>query len=202
MTNKSFRLLYGLSTQPSATLRNECDLILAAQHGDTQAFKELYEHYSDRIFALIYYSLSDATAAEDTLQTVFIKVFEALPGFRLDSSFLTWIYRIALNECKNQKRGRKLLVPITAETEVFHQVDPDPTPDHQHAYKQASRLVRIAVTELKPKYRAVVVLKYLEELSYEEIAAVLGCSQGTVATRLHRALAILEKRLRRFRLIF
>ena len=202
MANKSYRLIYGLQPAIGNPLLNERELILAAQKGDTGAFKELYEYYSDRIFTLLSYSLNDSAAAEDALQTVFVKVFEALPFFRLESSFLTWIYRVALNECKNRKRRRKLFVPISRETEDLHHIDPGPAPDHQHAVQQASRLIHDAVMDLKPKYRAVVVLKYLEELSYEEIAVVLGCSQGTVATRLHRALAILEKKLRRFRPIF
>jgi len=201
MANNSFKLIYGLQPAIGSPLLNERELIFAAQKGDTGAFKELYEYYSDRIFTLLSYSLNDASQAEDVLQTVFVKVFEALPFFRLESSFLTWIYRVALNECKNRKRRRKLFVPISSETEEY-QVDPGLAPDHQHAVQQASRLIHDAVMDLKPKYRAVVVLKYLEELSYEEIAAVLGCSQGTVATRLHRALAILEKKLRRFRPVF
>jgi RNA polymerase sigma-70 factor (ECF subfamily) len=202
MANKLYRLIYGLQPAIGNPLLNERELILATQRGDTGAFKELYEYYSDRIFTLLSYSLNDSAAAEDALQTVFVKVFEALPFFRLESSFLTWIYRVALNECKNRKRRRKLFVPISRETEDSHHIDPGPAPDHQHAVQQASRLIHDAVMDLKPKYRAVVVLKYLEELSYEEIAVVLSCSQGTVATRLHRALAILEKKLRQFRPIF
>jgi RNA polymerase sigma-70 factor, ECF subfamily len=202
MRTKSFRLLYGHQSAAGGVVPNERELILDAQQGDTAAFKQLYEHYKGRIFTLLYYSLNDISTAEDALQAIFVKVFEALPGFGLESSFLTWLYRIALNECKNRKRRRKLFVPISKETEEFNLVDPAPSPDHQHALKHASLLIRGAVLELKPKYRTVVVLKYLEELSYEEIAAVLGCSQGTIATRLNRALAILEKRLRRFRSVF
>ena len=201
MNATSFRVLHGRPSTANV-LPNERELILAAQSGDSNAFKQLYEHYSDRIFTLIYYSLKDESLAEDVLQTVFVKVFKALPFFRLESGFLTWIYRIAINECKNRKRGRKLFVPMSQETEKLHQVDPEQSPEHQHAFQQASRLVRSAVLELKPKYRAVVVLKYLEELSYEEVASVLGCSQGTVATRLHRALALLEKRLKQLRTSF
>jgi RNA polymerase sigma-70 factor (ECF subfamily) len=201
MNANSFRILGGRSSTEQP-LQNENQLVLAAQRGDSGAFQELYENYSDRIFTLIYYSLNDASLAEDVFQTVFVKIFKGLGSFRMESSFLTWVYRVALNECKNRKRGRKMWIPLNRETAELHLQDSRLAPDHQHALKQTSDSVRRAVLELKPKYRAVVVLKYLEELSYEEMAAVLGCSQGTIATRLHRALAILEKRLQQFRPAF
>lgn len=181
----------------SASLPGERDLVLRAQQGDTGAFKQLYDHYKDRIHTVIYYSLRDDDATEDVLQTVFVKVFQALPLFRLESCFLTWVYRVALNECKNRRRRRKLFVPISDAEEVWNKYDPGALPDAQHASEQMQQEVRVAVLALRPKLRAVVVLRYIEDLSYEEIAAVLGSSPGTVASRLHRALAVLESRLSR-----
>jgi RNA polymerase sigma-70 factor, ECF subfamily len=177
----------------------ELDLIRAAQQGDTSAFKQLYEQYYDRVYGLIYYSLIDGHQAEDALQTVFVKVFQALPFFRLESSFLTWIYRVALNECKNRNRRRKIFIPLSWISDALSHPDPAPTPDVVHASQELGLHVREAVMNLKPEYRTVVVLKYLEELSYEEISSILGCSPGTVGSRLNRALQILEERLRPLR---
>ena len=178
-------------------LPNERELLLAAQQGDASAFKELYEHYCDRIYNVIRYSLKDAAAAEDALQNVFIKVYEALPCFRLESSFLTWVYRVAINECKNRKRSRWFFTSLEEISDNLNHAHP--APDALHAADELKESVRLAVLQLRPKYRQVVALKYSEDLSYEEIAAILKCSPGTVASRLHRALDLLEKRLRKER---
>jgi RNA polymerase sigma-70 factor (ECF subfamily) len=192
-----FRLIEGSANEKSTNLPTEEELIRAAQSGDTAAFQELYDHYRDRVYSLIYYSLNDAHQVEDALQTVFVKVFQALPFFRLESSFLTWIYRVALNECKNRRRRQKLFVSMNEiRNGGLEEPGPGPAPDSLHESRQIAQQVRIAVMALKPKYRQVVILKYLEELSYEEVAAVVGCSAGTVASRLYRALQILEAKLR------
>lgn len=184
------------ATAADSGLPQERELIRAAQQGDASAFQDLYLHYKDRVYNLICYNLTDQHQAEDVLQTVFFKVFQALPFFRLESSFLTWIYSVAINECKNRKRQRRLFVPISLVSNSPHDADLSVAPDAQHATRQLNETVRRAVMELEPKLRATVVLKYLEDLSYEEIASILGCSSGTVASRLHRALLRLEKRLR------
>src|SRR5262245_40943630 len=168
MSSVHFRIIEGGSSNPA--LPDEQQLILSAQGGNTTAFKELYEHYRQKVYNLIYYSLDDIEQAEDVLQTVFVKVFQALPYFRLESGFLTWIYRVALNECKNRKRRRRIFVPISHINDGVDERDPAPTPEAIHVAEQTGRLVRKAVRALKPKYRSVVVLKYLEEMSYEEIA--------------------------------
>jgi len=191
---RKLQVLRGTQDPHTDQQPEERDLILAAQQGDASAYKKLYEQYNETVYNLAAYSLRDPSQTEDVFQTVFVKAYEALPQFRLESSFLTWICRITINECKNRKRARRLFLPIheLAEDPVFEGA----TPDAQQASKQMKSRVRRALMQLKPKYRAVVVLKYIEELSYEEIAAVLDCSLGTVASRLHRALAMLESNLR------
>lgn len=174
----------------------EHELIRAAQQGDASAFQDLYLQYKDRVYNLICYNLNNQLQSEDVMQTVFIKVFQALPFFRLESSFFTWICSVAINECKNRKRQRRVFVPISLVSNGPHDTDFASAPDVQHATRQLDETVRQAVMELEPKLRATVVLKYMEDLSYEEIASILGCSPGTVASRLHRALSRLEKRLR------
>jgi RNA polymerase sigma-70 factor (ECF subfamily) len=178
----------------------ERDLVVAAQRGDRAAFKKIYERYRDRVYNLAFYSLGDALSAEDTLQIVFLKVYKALPGFRFEASISTWIYRIALNELQDQSRWRSApLVPLEAILGSDEELGTEMPPDEGHAKSEREEIIQQAIMELSPKLRAVVVLKYLEELSYDEIAALLECSAGTVASRLNRALAALEERLRPLR---
>src|ERR1051325_1949610 len=114
MKPNKFELIQGSRNVESDSQPDEGSLILSAQKGDVLAFKELYERHRERVYNLIYYSLENVDQAEDILQTVFVKVYQALPFFRLESGFLTWIYRVALNECKNRRRSRRFFVPINA----------------------------------------------------------------------------------------
>lgn len=174
--------------------------IIAVQQGDRDAFKALYERYRDRVYNIIFYSMGDELRAEDVLQIVFVKVYRGLPNFRFEASFSTWIYRIALNECSNQQRRRGALhIPFEALLGSDEELDSGAAADLQHAEGERREIIHRAVMELSPKLRAVVALKYLDGLSYEEIASVLECSPGTVASRLNRALSNLEERLRPLR---
>src|SRR5262245_885617 len=178
----------------------QSELVRAAQAGDLSAFKTLYEDYKDRVYNLIFYALGDPIWAEDVLQIVSLKVFKGLPGFRFEASFSTWVYRIALNECQNQTRGRRRHhVPLEEVLGSDDELDASAGADLQHAERERREIVQRAIMDLSPKLRAVVALKYVEGLSYEEIASVLDCSPGTVASRLNRALQGLEARLRPFR---
>jgi len=177
--------------------RDQQGLVLEAQRGDVDAFRALYELHRDRVYNLAHYMLGDALWAEDTLQTVFMKAHRGLDTFRLESAFGTWIYRITLNECQNQLRGHKAqLVPLEEILGEEPERDDRPLPDAAHQASQRSEVVRQAVMDLSQKLRAVVVLKYFEGLSYEEIANLLECSPGTVASRMNRALLKIEERLR------
>lgn len=178
----------------------ERDIIVAAQRGDREAFKALYDRYRDRVYNLIFYTTGDELGAEDVLQIVFVKIYQGLAGFRFEASLATWIYRITVNECLNQQRGRSAQhVPFEALLGSDEEMDGNAAADLQHAEGERREIIRRAVMELSPKLRAVVALKYLEDLSYEEIASVLECSPGTVASRLNRALTDLEARLRPLR---
>jgi RNA polymerase sigma-70 factor (ECF subfamily) len=174
--------------------------VIAVQQGDRDAFKELYERYRDRVYNIIFYSMGDELRAEDVLQIVFVKIYRGLPNFRFEASLATWIYRITLNECLNQQRGRGAQhIPFEALLGSDEELDTGAAADRQHAEGERREIVHRAVMDLSPKLRAVVALKYLEGLSYDEIASVLECSPGTVASRLNRALAQLEARLRPLR---
>lgn len=177
-------------------------LVDAARREDRGAFKALYERYRDRIYNLAFYSLGEELWAEDVLQIVFLKIYRGLPAFRYEASLSTWIYRIAVNECQNQlqRRGAKH-VPLDALLGSDEEFDSARLPDTEQLERERRQILRDAVMELSPKLRGVVVLKYIEGLSYDEIARVLECAPGTVASRLNRALAELETRLHPLRRI-
>jgi RNA polymerase sigma-70 factor (ECF subfamily) len=178
----------------------ERSTVIAAQQGDREAFRSLYERYRDGVYNIIYYSLGDELRAEDMLQVVFVKIYQGLPGFRFEASLSTWIYRIALNECLNQQRRRGAQhIPFEALLGSDEEFDVGAAPDREHAESERRDIINRAVMELSPKLRAVVALKYLDGLSYEEIASILECSVGTVGSRLNRALGQLEARLRPLR---
>jgi RNA polymerase sigma-70 factor (ECF subfamily) len=179
---------------------DERGLVRAVQAGDRAAFRAIYEHYQDRIFNLIYYSIGDRAAAQDVLQIAFLKAYRGLAGFRFESSLGTWIYRIAINECQNQNRRHGYEhVPIEAVLGTGEDMDTGALPDELHLTDERREIIREALLSLSPHLRTVIVLRYLEGLSYKEIASVLECSAGTVASRLSRALCQLEERLRPLR---
>jgi RNA polymerase sigma-70 factor, ECF subfamily len=185
--------------------RNDADdrersLVLAAQRGNTAAFRELYDYYRARVHSLAVYSLGDDSQAQDLVQAVFLNVFRGLRRFRFQSRFSTWVYRIAHNECQNyHRRHRANFVPLEAILGGSDEIDPRPISDAQHAHQECQSIIQQAVMQLPFQMREAVVLRYIEGLSYEEIAKVLGCAPGTVASRLSRALTELEERVRPFR---
>jgi RNA polymerase sigma-70 factor (ECF subfamily) len=189
-----------MKLEESQTDAAERDIIVAAQQGDREAFRALYDRYRNRVYNLILYTTGDELGAEDMLQIVFVKIYQGLPGFRFEASLATWIYRITVNECLNKQRGRSAPhVPFEALLGSDEEMDGSAAADLQHAEGERREIIHRAVMELSPKLRTVVALKYLEDLSYAEIAMVLECSAGTVASRLNRALTDLEARLRPLR---
>lgn len=191
-----------METYQAKPEQDERALVLAAQQGDRGAFKALYDRYRDRLNSLIFYSLGDSVWTEDVLQIVFVKIYKGLPGFRFEAHPSTWMYRIAINECLNQQQRRGAVhVPFEEILGSDEEFDRSVLPDLAQADRERREIVRRAVMELSPKLRSVVVLKYLEGLSYDEMASVLECSPGTVASRLNRALHQLESQLRPLRRI-
>ena len=160
--------------------------------------RALYEQYAGRIFTLARYALGSEAAAEDAVQSIFLKAFQNLARFRGQADAGTWLWRIAVNHCNDELRRRKRSeeVPLDA---ILGWADGAHTPEQRHAVRQIDEIVARALLELSPKLRTVVVLRYVEEMPYEEIAAVLGCSVGTVSSRLSRALEQLERILRPIR---
>jgi RNA polymerase sigma-70 factor (ECF subfamily) len=175
-------------------------LVLAAQRGEPSAVRELYQSYRERIWTAILFSIGDTQQAQDVLQTVFFKVFRGLGSFRFESSLFTWIYRIARNECWNHRRRRpQPCIPLDSILGSRDEMDPNPLSGGPDASADRDRFLEQVLMELPFKMREVIVLKYREGLSYDEMSRALGCAPGTVASRLNRALAELEARLRPLR---
>ena len=166
----------------------------AARRGDADAFRELYRAYRDPVWTLVVSLVGDSSQAQDVMQNVFFKAFRGLGGFRFQSGLFTWMYRIAHNECLNHLRRRE--VPLEAIVGSGREIDKARVSDLEEARRAA---LRDAVKQLPFKMREVVVLKYVEDLSYTEMSRILGCPPGTVASRLNRALEELEMRLRPFK---
>jgi len=170
-------------------------LIEACRRGDRDAFRTLFETYKDKVFSIALYSTAgDRAFAEDITQQTFLKLFTAIQQFRGESEFTTWLYRLVVNACTDEQRKRKRLLPMEAITLPVRVADKT-LQESQFVRNEVAGVVRLAIQELKPKFRLPILLKYIEGLSYEEIAEVMGCSKGTVASRLNRGHAQLAKRL-------
>jgi RNA polymerase sigma-70 factor (ECF subfamily) len=173
--------------------RSERELVEACRRGEREAFHELFEIYRNRVYSIaLRYSGDDATAM-DIAQDTFVKLFASIQSFRGDAAFQTWIYRLVVNSCFDHKRRTRRLVPLAEGFLATLRASADSLADLLRSEVGAS--VRSAVDRLSPALRMVVVLRYTEGLSYEEIGVVLGCSQGTVASRLNRAHKALGRRL-------
>ena len=167
------------------------EAVAASQRGERQAFDILVEKYQRDIYHLCYRYVNDHQDANDMAQEVFVKAYRALGRFRGDSSFSTWLYRIAVNTCLNFRASRR---PPTVE---LPEALPDRAPGALERLEgdERSRLVREAVTRLPEKQRATLILKVYHELTHEEVASILGSSVGTVKANLFHALGNLRKML-------
>ena len=170
-------------------------VIEACQQGDRAAFQLLFETYKDKVFSIaVYSSGGDRAVADDVTQQIFLKLFTAIRQFRGESEFTTWLYRLVVNACLDERRRRRRLLPW-GDTVAMRNPSEKKPQEKQYARLEVAEAVRAAIGELKPKFRLPILLKYIEGLSYEEIASVMGCSKGTVASRLNRGHSQLAKRL-------
>ena len=170
-------------------------IIEACRQGDRAAFQLLFETYKDKVFSIaVYSSGGDRALADDITQQIFLKLFTAIQQFRGDSEFTTWLYRLVVNACLDERRRRRRLLPW-GETVAMKKAGERKPQEKQYARLEVAEAVQAAIGELKPKFRLPILLKYIEGLSYEEIASVMGCSKGTVASRLNRGHSQLAKRL-------
>jgi RNA polymerase sigma-70 factor (ECF subfamily) len=174
--------------------QTEAETIEACKRGDRDAFHDLFEAHKDRVYTIAFHYSGDEAMARDVCQQVFLKLFTGINQFREDSQFTTWLYRIVANACADEHRKRKRFVPFSPEIEVRHMVAKG---SQEEAYnkRQVAESVRGAIAELTPKLRLPILLKYVEGLSYDEIAESLGLSIGTVSSRLNRGHKMLARKL-------
>lgn len=176
-------------------------LITGLCHGDDQAYEILIQRYQQPVYNLVCRLLNDPSDASDIVQEVFLKIFRNIRSFRHGSSLKTWIYRIAVNEAYNHRRWfsrhlRQEVAFATDEAAPAHAdtfADPGRSPFEEAADHETRALVEAALEKLKPNFRAAVVLRDIEDLSYEEIASVLDVSLGTVKSRILRGREALRK---------
>ena len=172
------------------------ELVEACQRGEREAFRALFEKHKDKVYSIALRYCGDADIAMDIAQETFLKLFSSIGSFRGDSSFESWLYRLVVNSCFDQKRRTRRLMPLMDEFLDALRAPGESALDEVVRAERGSR-VRSVVGSLPPEQRMMIVLRYTQGLSYEEIAAILGCSTGTIASRLNRVHKVLERRLSR-----
>lgn len=177
---------------------NDRSVIEACRRGEYDAFRALFEAYKDRVYSIALRYSGDPAAAMDIAQDTFLKLLSSIQDFRAEANFESWLYRIVVNRCLDHQRKGWRLAPfldemadaITAPSEsVLNKIMRD---------ERTGDVQRI-VAQLPPDQRIVVILRYTEGLAYDDIAQILGCSPGTVASRLNRAHKVLERKLAHLR---
>ncbi|MDY7544954.1 RNA polymerase sigma factor RpoE [Glaciimonas sp. CA11.2] len=188
------------------TTEREIDQLLVerVQRGDKKAFELLVIKYQRKLMRLVSRLVRDQAEAEDVVQEAFIKAYRALPQFRGDSAFYTWLYRIGINTAKNYLVTQGRRAPTSTESnsedaETFddgEQLRDINTPESLLATKQIAQTVNVAMEALPDELRTAITLREIEGLSYDEIAEAMGCPIGTVRSRIFRAREAIAEKLR------
>jgi RNA polymerase sigma-70 factor (ECF subfamily) len=173
--------------------------IEACQRGDSDALRLVFEAYKDRVYsiALCFFDGNEATA-KDITQDIFLKLMTTISQFQNRSEFSTWLYRLVTNACLDRKRALRRF-PFLSGAREPELPDRHSSLEDKYIQREIESSVRKVIAGMKPKLRIAILLKYFDDLSYEEIAEVLGCSPGTVASRLNRAHQILARKLAHLR---
>lgn len=174
------------------------ELVAAAQRGDVKAFESLVLRYQRQIFSLIYQMTRNVDVVEDIAQDVFVAAFKAIRDFQAKSSFFTWVYRIAINHCKNYLTSSTRAQELEQRYQREHNIEGegeqhDVTPQSMLLAKEFVEQMEQAIQALPEEQRVVLMLCEFEGLSYQEIAEILECPIGTVRSRLSRARTTLQE---------
>ncbi len=176
---------------------SDAELVARARQGDEAAFEQLVLRHQRYVFNLACRVLGDYTEAEDVAQEAFVRAWRGLSGFRGQAQFTTWLYRIVQNLCLNRLPGlRRELLQTEPLEEVL--VNPNPSPADLFDVREQMAFLHAQLDRLPEKYRLVLTLRYLQHLSYAEVAAALDVPMGTVKTHIHRARQLLRERLRQW----
>ena len=191
---------------PAQAEVSDADLVRASQGGDTKAFDQLVSRYRTRVFGMIYNMVHSEQDAWDLAQDSFLKAWRSIGRFRGQSSFYTWIYRIVMNVTIDWLRKKQVKgsgAEFNDEVQL-REIDPasqtvpkaDTLPHQRMVHGEIRERIDQAISQLSPEHRAVILMKEIEEMQYHEIAEALGCSIGTVMSRLFYARKKLQNMLR------
>ncbi|RXZ81365.1 RNA polymerase sigma factor SigW [Paenibacillaceae bacterium] len=182
----------------------EARLARMALKGDQRAFEEIVGLYQDKLYHLAYRMLSNRQEAEDAVQETFLRVYNNLERYDDTMKFSTWIYRIATNLCIDRLRKRKPSYSLDAESNEYEGLDgysmipsDNRTPESETLQSETQSIIYQAMGTLPAKYKTIMILRYLQELSLQEIGDVLGMPVTTIKTRVHRGREFLRKKLER-----
>ncbi len=181
--------------------QDDVELVAASKNGNQDAFALLVQRHQHRVFNLVYRMLQHYDEANEVTQETFLAAWQGLPSFRGDARFSTWLHRIAYNCCLKQleqhKRDKALQTAIQAE-QILEDADSETRADTDIDAHERQTLVREQLATLPTKYRLVLVLRHLQEKTYEEMADILAMPIGTIKTHLFRARNLLKERLQAF----
>ena len=191
----------------SAKELSDHQLIEATKRGDEAAFAEIVSRYRNPLTNYLFRMLADYEEAVDLAQETFVRVYFAIERYHTDYAFSTYIYRIATNLAISEirKKKRRRLLSLSSffqnednEAQEFHLPDGKSLPDEDLVEAERNRTIEKAIATLPDKYRAPIVLREIQELSYEEIARILGLGLGTTKSRISRARALLREKLKQY----
>jgi RNA polymerase sigma-70 factor (ECF subfamily) len=168
------------------------------REGNPEALRMLFETYRSRVYSIAFvFFKRDSAAASDVTQQVFLKLMSRVSQFNNRSDFSTWLYRLVTNTCLDRHRSlrRWVLFGSAKDFEKIGMLSQVKSAEFEYSRNEIGKEVQAAIAELNPKFRIAILLKYFDDLSYEEMAAVLGISKGTVASRLNRGHRILAQTL-------
>lgn len=182
----------------------EKQLISRSKKGDISAFEELINKYERKAYNIAYRMMSNEEDAKDAAQEAFIKIYKSIKGFREESLFSTWLYKIVTNVCLDELRKKKKNEAVSLEVSVesdkgtayFELGAEEDTPEDYYERKEKSQLILNTIHSLKEDYKVIIILRDIQGFSYEEIASILNCSLGTVKSRINRARNVLKDKLK------
>ena len=185
----------------SVTEQDEMQLVAASKQGDQDAFTQLVQQHQRRVFNLVFRMLQQYEEASEVTQETFLAAWQGLPAFRGDARFSTWLYRIAYNcalkQLEQRKREKALQAFVQAEEIVAHATQQERIDAELETHARQA-LVHEYLANLPTKYRVVLVLRHLQDMTYEEMAEILTMPIGTIKTHLFRARNLLKERLETF----
>ncbi|MGO4372369.1 RNA polymerase sigma factor SigW [Paenibacillus sp. 2TAB19] len=180
----------------------EARLARLSLKGDQGAFAELVSLYQDKLFHMAYRMLNNRQESEDVVQDTFLRVYKNLDRYDETLKFSTWIYRIATNLCIDRLRKRKPVYSLDAESSEHEGLDgysmipsDDRTPETEMLLSDTQRIIHQAIETLPPKYKTVMTLRYMQDLSLQEIGDIMDMPVTTIKTRVHRGREFLRKKL-------